>query len=78
MMRLFLTTCLIVGFTTLLVGCSSTPSHKKATAQHLTVEQIKEFNQKAMQKVSERLKELAIAAKSSGDDKVQYLASDVS
>lgn len=72
---------------TFLVGCSSLSVGQKSngqqkdysslTEQHLTADQIKELNKKAMEKVSEHLKQLSIAAKNSGEDKVQYLASDM-
>lgn len=45
--------------------------------QHLTSEQVKQLNEQTLKKVSERLKELSVAAKASGPDKVKYLASDL-
>lgn len=64
----------------LLVSCASS-NHKQSPKQnksaHLTNEQIKKLNQQTMDKVSSRLKELSIAAKASGPDKVRYLASDL-
>lgn len=44
---------------------------------HLTPQQIKELNERREKRVSAQLKELAIAAKASGEDKVRFLASDM-
>jgi outer membrane protein assembly factor BamD (BamD/ComL family) len=79
MMRALVSTCFLSLLITL-VGCASNPGNKKAEvadSKHLTPEQIQELNQQTMQKVSDRLKELSIAAKASGEDKVTYLASDM-
>lgn len=61
--------------------CGSCASGKrknmKAEDQHLSESQVQELNQKAMQRVSKRLKELSIAARASGADKVRFLASDM-
>ena len=63
----------------LLVSCSTTTkkSPSKTGDQHLTNEQVQELNKQTLKKVSSRLKELSIAAKASGPDKVRYLASDL-
>lgn len=65
----------------LLVGCASSnknvSQNSSSGQEHLTNEQIKKLNEQTMQKVSSRLKELSIAAKASGPDKVRYLASDL-
>ena len=65
----------------LLVGCATSNKNVSSTSadgkKHLTNEQIKDLNKQTMSKVSGRLKELSIAAKASGPDKVRYLASDL-
>ena len=60
-------------------GCAS--NHLKNTNEtkvekHLSPEEIEKLNQETLKKVSQRLEELSIAAKASGPDKVQFLASD--
>lgn len=65
----------------LLVGCATSNKNISQSnsegKKHLTNEQIKELNKQTMAKVSGRLKDLSIAAKASGPDKVRYLASDL-
>lgn len=65
----------------LLVSCATSNKNMSSsnadTKKHLTDDQIKELNKQTMNKVSGRLKELSIAAKASGPDKVRYLASDL-
>ena len=46
-------------------------------AAHLSPKQIQELNEKTAQRVSAQLKELAVAAKASGEEKVRFLASDM-
>lgn len=71
-MRLF---CLLLIVT--FWGCSTAPVKKKTQKEaHLSQEEMEALNKKAMEKVSARLEELSIAAKASGPDKVQFLASD--
>ena len=76
MMKKLVPICFFVVMSTY-VGCSTAHKKQKNLSQEFTPEQLRDFNQKAKEKVSERLKELADAAKSSGDDKVQFLASDM-
>ena len=63
---------------TLFAGCSSNPKKDKADDKsQLTQEQVNKLNKEAVERVSKRLEELAIAAKASGPEKVQFLASDM-
>jgi tetratricopeptide (TPR) repeat protein len=48
-----------------------------AAEQHLSEQQVKEHNKQTLEKVSQKLKDLSIAAKASGPDKIKYLASDL-
>lgn len=62
----------------LLASCATNQSKpNRDSGQHLSQEQIQELNQQAIDKVSNRLKELSLAAKASGPDKVRFLASDM-
>ena len=72
----------------ILVSCSQMPSLKKdqkgsgkeelkTKNKDLTAEQVRKLNEEASKRVSKQLKELALAAKASGKDKVQFLASDM-
>ena len=66
---LFLTSC---------AGTKTRDAENDARAkQHLSQEQVEELNKKTVERVSKRLKELSVAAKASGEDKVRFLASDM-
>ncbi|MEX0799292.1 MAG: tetratricopeptide repeat protein, partial [Bacteriovoracaceae bacterium] len=73
----------LVFLSMILASCAQLTQEKskrqteKPSKAHLSSEQIKNLNEKAVKKVSRQLKELALAAKASGKDKVQFLASDM-
>lgn len=62
----------------LMASCAATNvKQQKVQSDKLSQKEVEELNKKAVDKVSSRLKELSDAAKASGDDKVQFLASDM-
>ncbi|MCO4753662.1 MAG: tetratricopeptide repeat protein [Bacteriovoracaceae bacterium] len=71
---------LLIAITALLISCShqiKTASKPVEKNKHLTAAEVEKLNQQATNRVSEQLKSLAIAAKASGKDKVNFLASDM-
>jgi len=74
LISLFLSSCAQV---TKGSGKRSSGSDSTDRQVHLTPEQIQKLNQETMAKVSDKLKELSIAAKASGPDKVRFLSSDM-
>lgn len=74
-LNFLLTLTLIIGA----FSCSQAPVKKTETKDisQMTPEEINRVNEEATKKVSQRLKELASAAKKSGPEKVQFLASDM-
>lgn len=55
---------------------TETPQELKDNSQ-LSQAQIKQMNEEAVERVSQKLKELSVAAKAAGSDKVRFLASDM-
>lgn len=85
-MRNLLNTLLVLSIMALFTSCASNsghknkPSGKKNVSQSdkkLTTEEIRKMNNQAMDKVSQNLKKLSIAAQASGADAIKFLASDM-
>lgn len=69
----------VLALATVFASCSqvSTQKNKSKHEKELTVEEIKKLNKESISKVSQKLKELTIAAKASGEDKIKYLSNDM-
>lgn len=73
--QLILSILMIVTF---ISGCSSNPKNEeKKQTQQMSKADVEKMNKEAIERVSKRLEELAIAAKASGPEKVRFLASDM-
>jgi tetratricopeptide (TPR) repeat protein len=60
------------------VSCAQVQKKGRETSsKQLTQEEVKKLNDEAIAKVSDKLKQLTIAAKASGQDKITYLSSDM-
>ncbi|MBC75505.1 MAG: hypothetical protein CME64_05760 [Halobacteriovoraceae bacterium] len=71
---------LIIAAILLLTGCAQVQTVKKQAPKankHLSPKEIEKLNKQSLKRVSNQLKELAIAAKASGEDKINFLASDM-
>jgi tetratricopeptide (TPR) repeat protein len=78
-MSKFLSLCQL-GFITLFMASCAQVGQKAQSGNNgrqLTQEEVKKLNDEAIAKVSEKLKQLTIAAKASGEDKINYLSSDM-
>lgn len=69
--------CILI-FASALLSCSQVkPKKSEKPKAHLSATEIQKLNEQASARVSGQLKELAIAAKASGKEKVRFLASDM-
>ncbi len=72
--------CQLSLLSLLMVSCATNVNSSKGrttSGKQLTQQEVKALNDQAIEKVSEKLKELTIAAKASGQDKINYLSSDM-
>ena len=71
---------LLIASIMLLASCAQVTTVKKDSPdpnKHLSPKEIEKLNKQSLKRVSKQLKELAIAAKASGEDKINFLASDM-
>jgi len=75
----FLSLCQLSLLSLLIVSCAQLGQKRgdETSDRQLTQEEVKKLNDEAIAKVSDKLKQLTIAAKASGQDKITYLSSDM-
>lgn len=74
---MFSKTILFFLFVLSVVSCAQVSTKKQAESRELSQIEIELLNVRAVARVSDRLRELSIAAKASGPDKVKFLGSDM-